>query len=103
MSLWVAVLLSALLAYLTKLVGYLVPSHHLEHPRVTRVAGTMTVGLLAALLAANAFGSGQGVAVDARLVALLAAGLALALRAPFIVVVLVGAIAAALSRQLGWG
>ena len=38
MTLTAAVLLAALVCYLTKLSGYLVPSHHLEHPLVARIA-----------------------------------------------------------------
>ncbi|AKT50461.1 AzlD domain-containing protein [Arsenicicoccus sp. oral taxon 190] len=103
MTLTSAILLAALVCYLTKLSGYLVPSHHLEHPLVARVSSTMTVGLLAALVAANAFVTGRTVVVDARLGSLVVAGIALLLRLPFIVVVVLGALAAALLRLLGLG
>ncbi|MET1035896.1 MAG: AzlD domain-containing protein [Arthrobacter sp.] len=98
MSLWGWVLLACAAAYATKLLGYLVPGRVLDHPRVTRTAGTLTIGLLASLTAVNAFAAGQSLAVDARLAALLAAAVALTLRAPFLVVVLAGAAAAALAR-----
>lgn len=98
MSTWAWILLASLAAYAIKLSGYLVPARWLEAPRMRRVAGTLTIGLLASLTAMNAFASGQVLAFDARLAALAAAGLALLLRMPFLVVVLVGAAAPALLR-----
>ncbi|MDF2052162.1 MULTISPECIES: AzlD domain-containing protein [unclassified Arthrobacter] len=102
MSLWFWLLLACVLAYAWKLVGYFVPARFLEDPRMSRIAGTMTIGLLASLTVVNAVASGQALAADARLGALAAAAIALALRAPFLVVVLAGAGAAALLRMLGW-
>jgi hypothetical protein len=61
----------------------------------------MTIGLLASLTVVNALASGQGFLLDARLGALAAAAVALWLRAPFLVVVLTGAAAAAGLRLLG--
>jgi len=95
-------LLSCLFAYAWKLVGYFVPAKFLEDPRTSRVAGTMTIGLLASLTVVNAVVSGQALAADARLGALAAAAIALVLRAPFLVVVIAGAGTAALLRILGW-
>jgi hypothetical protein len=102
MSLWVWLLIACALAYAWKLVGYLVPARLLENPRMSRVAGTMTIGLLASLTVVNTVASGQSLAADARLGALAAAAIALALRAPFLVVVVAGAGTAALLRMLGW-
>ena len=101
MSLSGWLLLACAAAYAIKLAGYLVPSRWLESERMTRVAGTLTIGLLAALTAMNTFASGTGPALDARLGALLAAGVALWLRAPFLLVVIVGAAAAAVLRWVG--
>ena len=102
MSLWVWLLIACALAYAWKLVGYFVPARLLEDPRMSRVAGTMTIGLLASLTVVNTVATGQSLAADARLGALVAAAAALALRAPFLVVVLAGAGTAALLRALGW-
>lgn len=96
-------LLACAAAYAIKLAGYLVPPRWLENARMTRVAGTLTIGLLASLTAMNTFGSGAGLALDARLGALLVAGVALWLRAPFLLVVVAGAAAAALLRWMGVG
>ncbi len=103
MNLWLWILIACGLAYLTKLLGYFVPAKLLESPRIMHVAGTMTIGLLASLTVVNALASGQGLVLDARIGALAAAAVALWLRAPFLVVVISGAAAAALLRLLGWG
>ncbi|GAC1597705.1 MAG: hypothetical protein NVS3B6_05440 [Pseudarthrobacter sp.] len=102
MNLWPWLLLACMLAYAWKLMGYLVPAKLLEDPRMSRVAGTMTIGLLASLTIVNAVASGPSLAADARLGALAAAAVALAFRAPFLLVVIVGAAAAALLRLIGW-
>jgi uncharacterized membrane protein len=101
-NLWIWVLVAAGAAYLTKLLGYLVPARVLSNPRMSRVAGTLTIGLLASLTVVNAAASGTAVVLDARVGALVAAALALWLKAPFLVVVIVGALAAAGLRLLGW-
>ncbi|MET3143726.1 MULTISPECIES: AzlD domain-containing protein [unclassified Arthrobacter] len=102
MNLWIWLLLACVLAYGWKLVGYFVPAKLLKDPRMSRIAGTMTIGLLASLTIVNTVASGQTLAADARLGALAAAAVALAFRAPFLVVVVVGAGAAALLRLIGW-
>ena len=103
MSQWWWIILGCAVAYATKLSGYLVPRRWLESERALRVAGCLTIGLLASLTAMNAFVSGHAVVLDARLGALVAAAIALILKAPFLVVVISGAAAAALLRLAGWG
>lgn len=98
MTIWAWILLASAVAYATKLSGYLVPARFLENPHMTRMAGTLTIGLLASLTAMNAFSVGQALVLDARAAALLAAGMALWFRMPFLVVVIVGAATAALVR-----
>jgi branched-subunit amino acid transport protein len=97
---WTAILVTAAGAYLLKLAGLSVPASVLEHPLVHRVADLMPVALLAALVAVQVFATGPSLTVDPRAAGLLAAVLALLLRAPFIVVVLVAAATAALLRLL---
>ena len=101
MSLWVWIVVACVVSFLTKLLGYLVPRKWLSNPRVSRVAGTLTIGLLASLTVANSVVAGQSLVPDSRLGALAAAAVALWLRAPFLVVVIVGAAAAAGLRLLG--
>lgn len=95
------VLLACAVAFATKLVGYLLPTRWLEAPRVSAVFASMTVGLLGSLVALNTVTSGRHLVLDARIAALAAAAVALRLRAPYLVVVLVGAAAAALARLAG--
>jgi uncharacterized membrane protein len=102
-SLWGWILVACAAAYALKLLGYLLPRRWMENERMLRIAGTVTIGLLASLTAVNAVAAGQSLVLDARLGALGAAALALVLRAPFLVVVIAGAAAAALLRLLGWG
>jgi len=61
----------------------------------------MTVGLLTSLVLVNTVVTGTALMLDARLAALAAAAVALWLRAPYLVVVVVGAVAAALARLAG--
>lgn len=99
-SLWLWIGLACAAAFATKWLGYAVPARYLRHPRMTQMAGCMTVALLAALTAMNTFSAGSTLVIDARLAALLAAGLALSLRAPFLLVVVLGAAASAGVRWL---
>ena len=101
MTLWGYILLACAATYLTKLAGYAIPARWLQNPRITRVAGAMTVALLAALTVMNTVASGAALVLDARLAALAAAALALWLRLPFLLVVLLGALASAGVRW--WG
>lgn len=97
---WTAIAVTALGCYLLKLAGLSVPGHVLEKPIVERIADLLPVALLAALIAVQVFATGPELVVDARVAGLLAAMVALLLRAPFIVVVLVAALTAALIRLL---
>lgn len=101
MTLWGYILLACAVTYLTKLAGYAIPARWLQNPRMTRVAGAMTVALLAALTVMNTVASGAALVLDARLAALVAAALALWMRWPFLLVVLLGAVASAGVRW--WG
>lgn len=101
---WVAVLMAAVIAFGLKLAGYLVPASILDDPRVQRVTAALPIALLAALIATQTLTRTDGsLTVDARLAAVGVAVVALVLRAPFIVVVVLGAGTAALLRHLGWG
>ena len=100
MTLWAWIVLGCVAAWAIKFAGYLVPVRWLQSPRMNRVAGCLTIGLLASLTAMNTVSAGQGLAFDARIGALLAAAVALMRRLPFLLVVIVGAAAAAVIRLL---
>jgi hypothetical protein len=101
MTLWTWVLLACAVAYATKVAGYLLPQAVLDRPVFHELAGALTVGLLASLTMMNTVGKGQSIALDSRLLALAAGALALKLKAPYIVVVIAGALAAAIGRRCG--
>lgn len=98
---WLWVLAASVGCFATKLAGYFMPRRWLEDPTVATTMSGMTIGVLASLVVLNTFVDGTAVMVDARLAALLVALIALAARAPFIVVVVLGAVAAGLARLLG--
>ena len=98
MNVWLWIVLASACAFALKFLGYAVPARWLHNPRMTEVAAAMTVALLAALTVMNTFASGSALIVDARLVALIVAAVALWLRAPFLVVVVLGAASAAAWR-----
>lgn len=99
---WLAVIAGSVGCYAEKVLGYFLPASILDSPRVRRVFGLLPVALLAALVAVQTFATGQSLSVDARCAGLAAAVVALVLRAPFLVVVIVAAATAAGLRALGW-
>ncbi|GAB2512460.1 AzlD domain-containing protein [Paramicrobacterium agarici] len=101
MTLWHIVLAASIACVALKLAGYSIPPRVLEKPVVSRVADLMTVAMLAALIVVQALGDGQAIVVDARLPALVVAAGLLAMRAPFLVVVIAAAVVAALLRMAG--
>ena len=99
---WVAVVVTAVGCYALKVTGLTVPRSVLDNPRVRRFAELVPVALLAALTAVQTFGAGQSLAIDpARVAGLGAAVVALLLRAPFLVVIVVAAGTAAALRAFG--
>jgi branched-subunit amino acid transport protein len=72
-----------------------VPERVLEHAVVSRVADLIPVALLAALVAVQVLADGSRLSVEARLAGLAVAAIALVFRAPFLVVVVLGAATAA--------
>lgn len=98
---WTAVLVACAGCYLLKYAGLAMPAAVLDHPVVARVADLIPVALLAALVAVQVFASGQTLTVDARVVGLAFALVALLLRQSFLVVVFGAALVAALARLAG--
>ncbi|MGH2381936.1 MAG: AzlD domain-containing protein [Candidatus Limnocylindria bacterium] len=69
--------------------------------RVQGVVALLAPALLAALVATAALGSGQQLVLDARIIGLGAAALAILLRAPILLVVITAAAAASVARLVG--
>lgn len=98
---WWAVVLGTLLCYAVKVGGHSLPRRFLDRPVVLSISDYLPIALLSALVAVQTFALGQQLVLDARAAALAAAAVALWLRAPFLMVVLVAAATAAALRALG--
>jgi branched-subunit amino acid transport protein len=68
--------------------------------RLTGIVELLAPAVLGALVAVQTFGDGQALALDARLIGVAAAGIALWRKAPLLVVVILAAAATALARLL---
>ncbi len=101
MTAWWWLLAACLGCYALKLLGYLVPLAWVEHPVVARAMAATTVGLLASLVVLNGVTTGGRLVLDSRVLGLAAAAAALHLRAPYLLVVVVGAAATAAGRLVG--
>jgi uncharacterized membrane protein len=95
---WTAIIVTGVGCYLLKLAGLSVPESVLSRPYVSRLADLIPVALLGALVAVQTFSTGQELVLDARVAGVAVAVVALMLRAPFLVVVAVAALTAALIR-----
>jgi uncharacterized membrane protein len=99
MSLWTLVIATAVGCYLLKLAGYLVPARALEHPGVRRLVELLPVALLAALVVVEALAAGRHLEFDGpRLAGFAVGAVAVWRRAPFLVVVVLAGLTAALLR-----
>ncbi len=96
--LWWAVLVAAAGCYALKLAGLSVPEEVLDRPAVQRIADLLPVALMAALVVVQTFAAERAIAIDARAAGLAVAVVALLCRAPFLVVVGLAALTAALLR-----
>ena len=100
MNLWALVIATAVGCYLFKLAGYLVPARALEHPRIRRLlVELLPVALLAALVVVEALADGRRLEFDGpRLAGFAVGAVAVWRRAPFLVVVVLAGLTAALLR-----
>lgn len=92
----IALLAGATLAF--KLVGPLAAGRLTLPPRAAHAAQLLPTALIAGLVATQTFDAGV---LDAKVAGVLAAALAVAARAPFALVVLIGAATAAVLRAAG--
>lgn len=97
---WAWILMASSACYTMKLAGQLVPSRVFSNERVEQLLGLVPIALLGALIASQVLVSGHRWTVDARLPAIIVAAGLVALRAPFLVVVVGAALTAALVRMI---
>ena len=98
MSTWTAVLLASAGCFLLKILGWSVPARLLADERVRRGVVLLPVALLSALVVVQTFADGSNLTLDARAAGLAVAAVGIVLRAPFLIVVVLAALTAALLR-----
>lgn len=98
MNTWLAIFLGSIAVFSWKFLGYLLPAHLLKSQALGKIAGFLTISLLAGLVGIQTFTGHQKLEFDARVPALLIAALLLKLKSPFIVVVISAGLTAALLR-----
>lgn len=86
--------------YVLKAAGPLVLGDRELPAALRQTVDLLPAALLAALVVVSTVGDGQSIVLDARLAGLLVAALALARRAPFVVVVILASAATALVRLI---
>lgn len=97
---WAAVVAVGAGTVVLKAVGPVGVAHRRLPDRVERLLALLAPAILAALVVSETFASGRHLVVDARLAGVGAGIVCVALRAPFWVVVLAGALATAAVRAL---
>ena len=97
---WAGVLIASAACYGLKLAGLSLPESWLRDARLQRTVPLIPVALLAALVAIQTFSTGQHLVLDVRVASLGVAIIAVALRAPFLVVVVAAWATAALIRLI---
>jgi len=97
---WLAVIAVGLATFALKGAGTLVLADRALPPTAAALMPLLAPCLLAALVVGQTVGDGRAVVVDARLAGVAAAAVALALRAPLLVVLAAAGVAAA-ARALG--
>jgi branched-subunit amino acid transport protein len=99
MTIWIAVIATGLGCYALKLAGLVAPQRVFDNAGVRRFTELVPVALLTALIAVQTLADGRTLEADGpRLAGLGAAVVALLLRAPFLVVLIVAAGVATLLR-----
>jgi branched-subunit amino acid transport protein len=98
---WSIVVLCGLATIAIKAAGPVLIGGRPLPPRLASVIGLLGPALLAALVAINTFGDGRALTLDARVLGVGVAGLAIWRRAPLLLVVVLAAGVTALARALG--
>lgn len=94
-AVWLCVIVVGMATIAAKAGGPVLAAGREMPQAVGRVVDLLAPALLAALVASQAFASDEALVLDARAAGLLAGGVAILLRAPILVVVLVAAVTAA--------
>jgi len=97
---WLVVVLVGVATIAIKAIGPVLLGGRELPPRIASLIALLAPALLAALVAINTFGSGQSLAVDERLLGVVAAGVAIWRKAPVLLVVVIAAVVTGMARAL---
>jgi branched-subunit amino acid transport protein len=100
-ALWIAIVAVTLASAAFKAAGAILAGGRELPPRVNAVMALLTPALLAALVVTGTFGEGGHLTLDEKALGVAVAAVALALRAPVLLAVVLAALATALARLLG--
>jgi branched-subunit amino acid transport protein len=100
-TLWVVIATVTLASAVIKAAGPILSGGRELPPRMTAVIALLTPALLTALVVTGTFGEGGGLALDERALGVGVAAIAIALRAPVLLAVVLAALVTALARLLG--
>ena len=94
-ALWIGVIGTSALAFALKYLGHSVPEKFLTNPRVLRINALIPIALLSALVGVQTITDKGKWVIDQRLAGVAVALIALALKAPYFVVVISAAVTSA--------
>ena len=97
---WLATIGTSALAFIIKYSGTLIPQRILESQAVRKINALLPIAMLSALVAVQAFATKKELGIDHRAAGLIAAAIALRLKAGFPVVVGSAALVSALIVRL---
>ena len=95
-ALWIATLVTSLICFLLKLLGYSLPESILNRPVIQRINALIPIALLSALVAVQTFGNGKSLTIDHQLAGVFVAAIALRLGANFPIMMGLAALTSAL-------
>jgi branched-subunit amino acid transport protein len=99
-ALWIGVIGTSALAFALKYLGHNVPERFLTNPRMLRINTLIPIALLSALVGVQTITEKGKWVIDQRLAGVAVALVALALKAPYFVVVISAAITSAILYRI---
>ena len=100
-TIWVAVIGTSLIAFGLKYLGHSVPEKYLKNGRMLRINTLIPIVLLSALVGVQTVADKSKLVIDQRLAGVIVACIALALKAPYFVVVISAALTSAAIYNFG--
>lgn len=97
-AIWISILAVAVINAVIKAAGPALVGGRELPPRVVAVVALLAPALLAGLVITETFGEEHGLVLDERSIGVVAAGVALALRAPVLLAVVIGVVVTAMIR-----